>query len=272
MTAVGNISNFTTVDSAPDATWFIDFMDLANSLPQYGRIRSDLAEGLGHDLCGRTILEVGCGTGDDARELSHLVGPAGKVVITDPSDTMLQEARRRGSGRDLPVEYRSADLRALPFADASFDGARAKLVLMHCDDIEAGLDELVRVLRTGGRLSAYDYDFDTMVIDHPDRDATREVIRAFSDGHRNNWSGRQLARRYRERGMRDIVVRPHTVVMPFHFFEKMTAGRLASAQAAGSLALSREELAAWWLPLAEAQSRGTFFASFAGFVVSGARA
>jgi ubiquinone/menaquinone biosynthesis C-methylase UbiE len=266
MSATGNIGNFTTVDHAPDASWFIDFMDIANALPEYRGMKDDLAATLG-DLNGKTVLEVGCGTGDDAREIAELVGPAGRVIATDLSETMVAEARRRSAGSGLPVEFRIADLSGLDFPDGSFDGARAKLVLMHCADIETALDELVRVIRPGGRIAVFDYDFDTTIVDHPDVAATREVLRCFSDGHRNNWSGRQLFHRMKARDLTEVTVSPHTVVMPFEFFRTLAAGRLRSAQEEGQLALTGEQLSDWWQPLLAAQERDRFFASFTGFVV-----
>jgi ubiquinone/menaquinone biosynthesis C-methylase UbiE len=266
MTATGNIGNFTTVDRAPDAAWFIDFMDLANALPEYRGINEDLATALG-DLAGKSVLEVGCGTGDDAREVAALVGPTGKVVGTDLSGTMIDEARRRSAGSDLPIDFRIADLAGLDFPDGTFDGAWAKLVLMHTVDIETALDELVRVLRPGGRIAVFDIDFETTIVDHPDVAVTREVMRCYSDGPRNNWSGRQLYRRMKERNLTDVTVSPTTVVMPFDFFHTLVAGRLKSAQESGRLTLTDTQLSDWWLPLSAAHDEGQFFSSFTGFAV-----
>lgn len=266
MTAKGNIKNFTTVDGAPDASWFIDFMDAANAQPEYRDINADLVAALG-DLAGKTVLEVGCGTGDDSREIAGLVAPTGKVVGTDLSATMIDEARRRSAGSDLPIDFRIADLAGLDFPDDTFDGAWAKLVLMHCVDIETALDELVRVLRPGGRIAVFDIDFDTTIVDHPDMAATREVLRCYADGPRNNWSGRQLYRRMKKRNLADVTVSPTTVVMSFDFFQTLVAGRLKSAQESGQLALTDTQLSNWWQPLAAAHDEGHFFSSFTGFAV-----
>ncbi|RKR90372.1 methyltransferase family protein [Micromonospora pisi] len=265
-----DVAQFTVVDGAPDSAWFINFMDVANALPEYAKIRRTLADGLG-DLHGRNILDVGCGTGDDARELAEMVGPGGQVTGTDVSAAMVDEAQRRSAGSALPVTFRVDDVRNLAAADGTFDAVRAKLVLMHCADIDAAARELVRVTRSGGRIAVFDYDFDLTTVDHPDRDTTRELVRFCSDSHPNNWSGRQLARRFLDLGLRDITVVPHTVVMPLSFFQISVGNRLASAQADGSLGMSATELAAWWAPLHEAESQGRFFASLTGFAVSATR-
>ncbi|MFF3333456.1 methyltransferase domain-containing protein [Streptomyces sp. NPDC002888] len=269
-TTTGNVTHFTTVDGAPDASWFIDFMDVANALPEYRRIRQTLADQLG-DLNGKSVLDVGCGTGDDARELAALVGADGKVVGTDLSGAMIEEARRRGGGAALPVEFRTADAGGLAFADGAFDAARAKLVLMHCADIETAAAELLRVVRPGGRIAVFDYDFETTTVDHPDVSATREVVRCCADGHGNKWSGRQLARRFLDLGAREVSVTPHTVVMPLAFFRRSVGGRLAAAQADGKLAMTAPQLDAWWQTLAEADAGGRFFASLTGFALGATR-
>lgn len=269
-TRTGNVVQFTTVDQAPDSAWFIDFMDLANADPEYARIRRTLSDGLA-PLSGQKILDVGCGTGDDARELAERVGPDGLVVGTDVSDAMVAEARRRAGGSRLPVEFKRDDVRDLAFPDATFDGVRAKLVLMHCADVPAAAREMLRVTRPGGRVAVFDYDFETTTVDHPDERITRQIVRCCADGHENRWSGRQLRRRFLDLGLRDLRVRAHTVIMPLSFFRTSVGGRLAAAQADGSLALTAEQLAGWWRTLAEAEARGRFFASLTGFAVTGTR-
>jgi len=271
MTATtGNVAQFTTVDRASDAAWFSTFMDTANALAEYARIRQTLADHLG-DLLHKTVLDAGCGNGEDVFELAALVGRYGRVVGTDISEAMVAEARRRAEGRDVPVAFRVDDVRRLSFDDETFSATRAKLVLMHLPDIGTAMAELVRVTRRGGRIAVFDYDFDTTTVDHPDQAVTREIVRCGSDGHPNNWAGRQMTRRFLELGLTDVRVTPHTVVMPFSFFHTSVGGRLATAQRDGTLGMSAGQLADWWRPLAEADARGRFFASLTGFAVSGTR-
>ena len=47
---------------------------------------------------GRRVLDVGCGTGDDVREMAGLVGAAGLVVGIDNSQAMIAVARQRTTG------------------------------------------------------------------------------------------------------------------------------------------------------------------------------
>jgi hypothetical protein len=54
------------------------------------------------------------------------------------------------------------------------------------------LAEMVRVTRGRGRIVVFDFDWDTLVIDHPDKETTRTFVQSHPDSIRNGWIGRQL--------------------------------------------------------------------------------
>ena len=95
---------------------------------------------------GDRVLDACCGTGDLA--LADLHAGAARVTGLDFSERMLERARAKSS----EVEWVQGDALALPFADGSFDGATVGFGVRNLDDLEAGLRELRRVLRQGGRL------------------------------------------------------------------------------------------------------------------------
>lgn len=101
---------------------------------------------------GMRVLEVGCGTGAlwaDNRERL----PSGlRLTLTDLSEGMLEEARRRLPG--LEARFERADVQHLPYEDASFDLVIANHMLYHVPDLAAALDELARVVRPAGALVA----------------------------------------------------------------------------------------------------------------------
>jgi SAM-dependent methyltransferase len=94
----------------------------------------------------RRVLEVGCGRGELAARMRAEL--AAEVVALDQSERMVELTRARG------IDAVVGDVQALPFADGSFDCAVAAWMLYHVDDLDAGLRELARVLRPGGRLVA----------------------------------------------------------------------------------------------------------------------
>jgi demethylmenaquinone methyltransferase / 2-methoxy-6-polyprenyl-1,4-benzoquinol methylase len=91
---------------------------------------------------------VACGTGDLALELARRVGPAGRVVGSDFSEPMLEQARRKSPA----VEWQWANALALPYADGHFDAATVGFGARNFSDLDRGLAEMVRVVRSGGRV------------------------------------------------------------------------------------------------------------------------
>jgi ubiquinone/menaquinone biosynthesis C-methylase UbiE len=205
-----DVTLFTDVDRTGDADFFVRFLDRGNSLPDIIRSKPLILDGL-RLRDGQHVADVGWGMGADVLEIARRVGPAGSVVGVDASETMILEARRRAEALNLPVSFHVGDAQALRFDDATFDACRSERMLMHVPDAEAALTEMVRVTKPGGRISIFDFDWDTFVIDSSDKPTTRAVVHAFSDGIRNGWIGRQLPRLLRERGMSDINVVGHPV-------------------------------------------------------------
>jgi demethylmenaquinone methyltransferase / 2-methoxy-6-polyprenyl-1,4-benzoquinol methylase len=94
---------------------------------------------------GDRVLDACCGTGDLAVEAERA---GGRVTGIDFSERMLERARRKST----TVEWVSGDMLALPFADGSFDAVTVGFGIRNVADLGAGLGELARVLRPGGRL------------------------------------------------------------------------------------------------------------------------
>ena len=94
---------------------------------------------------GDRVLDACCGTGDLAIAAQRA---GGRVTGLDFSEPMLERARAK-SGE---VEWIQGDALALPFADGSFDAATVGFGVRNLEDLEAGLRELRRVLRPGGRV------------------------------------------------------------------------------------------------------------------------
>jgi demethylmenaquinone methyltransferase/2-methoxy-6-polyprenyl-1,4-benzoquinol methylase len=95
---------------------------------------------------GDRVLDACCGTGDLALAAARR---GGRVTGLDFSERMLERARRKGP----QLEWVRGDLLDLPFEAASFDAATVGFGVRNVADLRAGLGELRRVLRPGGRLA-----------------------------------------------------------------------------------------------------------------------
>lgn len=103
---------------------------------------------------GALALDLGTGTGDMALELVRR--GARRVVAADLSPLMLAEAGRKASAKGAPAAFVVADGLRLPFPDGTFDVVTNAFLLRNLADLPAGLAEIVRVLRPGGRLACLD--------------------------------------------------------------------------------------------------------------------
>jgi demethylmenaquinone methyltransferase/2-methoxy-6-polyprenyl-1,4-benzoquinol methylase len=105
-------------------------------------------------------LDLCCGTGDMAFALQGQAGrsPA-QVVGADFSHAMLQRAATKSAGRGgtNPPEWIEADALNLPFPDAHFDLVTSAFGFRNLADYDAGLREIVRVLRPGGECGILDF-------------------------------------------------------------------------------------------------------------------
>jgi ubiquinone/menaquinone biosynthesis C-methylase UbiE len=105
---------------------------------------------------GARWLDVGCGNGAFTEEVVAGYAPAA-VTAVDPSEGQLAFARTR-PGTEM-VDFRTAGAQELPFTSESFDLAIMALVISFVPDPPKAVIEMSRVVRPGGVVAAYMWDF-----------------------------------------------------------------------------------------------------------------
>ena len=115
-----------------------------------------ILEGL--DLAGRTVLDVGCGSGGITLALARDFG-AGRVIGLDVEAPVCAKARARVAAAGLVerIEIREVTPGPFPLADASVDVVFSKDSIVHIPDKAALAREAFRVLRPGGWFAASDW-------------------------------------------------------------------------------------------------------------------
>jgi len=221
---------------------------------------------------GERLLEVGSGSGIICRMLAPRLQPGGQIIGVDISPEMTAEAQKyaRAEGIDSGITFETCRAESLPYPNACFDSAIAARLLLHADEPENVLRAMKRVVKPGGRVIVMDWDFDTVTVDHPDRDFTRHLLNWRSDHHGgNNWSGRQLWRRMREAGFHDLSEHPWVSVVHDED-DGLTQSLWRAAQVACEAgAISSVEQNDWVNELKNRIHAGTFFASIVYFIVMG---
>lgn len=102
---------------------------------------------------GDAVLDAGCGTGRALPALRAAVGARGTVLGADLTPEMLDEAVRAGRHRDAQLLL--TDAAELPLRAGSLDAVFAAGLIGHLPHPAAGLRELARVVRPGGRLALF---------------------------------------------------------------------------------------------------------------------
>ena len=217
-------------------------LDAADRLPGAGELRS-----LSYDLLrpgsGKSVVDVGCGTG---RAVAELAERGVQAVGVDPSERMIAVAR----GRWPEEDFRIAGAYELPLADASVDGYRADKVFHELAEPERALAEARRVLSSSGRIVLVGQDWDAFVIDSDDPALTRAIVHARSA----LIAGPRAARRYRnlllDAGFGDVEVEVHTGVFTGPTMLPLLTELAAGARSTGTI--THEQTDTW---IAEQRAR-----------------
>jgi SAM-dependent methyltransferase len=103
---------------------------------------------------GVRVLDLASGVGDPAIPIAEAIGAAGHVTGTDVGPGMIAFAAELAKARNLRnIEFRVADVEALPFPDNSFDVVSSRFGVMFFVDQAKAFRECLRVLKPGGRVS-----------------------------------------------------------------------------------------------------------------------
>ena len=160
------------------------------------------------------VLEAGCGVGAQTKIIAAK-NPDSNFISVDISEDSLNEALKLIKSLFIKnVEFKQADLYNLPFKDAIFDSAIVCLVLEHLHDPVKALNELKRVLKTGGTLIAIEGDHGSALF-YPDSKYAHSAIECQiqlqkqSGGNSN--IGRELYPLFKSIGLSDVVISPRMI-------------------------------------------------------------
>jgi demethylmenaquinone methyltransferase / 2-methoxy-6-polyprenyl-1,4-benzoquinol methylase len=126
---------------------FYDVMNTVMTAGLHHRWRARAAD-LAALGAGDSALDVACGTGDLAIELSRRVGADGEVIGSDFAQEMLERARAKAPA----LQWDLGNALDLPYASNRFDAATVGFGARNFSDLDRGLAEMARVVKPGGRV------------------------------------------------------------------------------------------------------------------------
>lgn len=112
--------------------------------------------------CTDEILEIGCGDGQLWRCSGSDLPKASKIILSDISEGMINDARENLKKLEDKVQFQIIDCCELPYKDESFDIVIANHMLFYVKDRERAFSEIKRVLKTGGYFYCSTYGFGHM--------------------------------------------------------------------------------------------------------------
>ncbi len=224
---------------------------------------------------GQQVLDVGCGPASDTIELGKLVGPEGRVVGVDYDQAMVDEAdnRARESGAGAWVKHQQADASVLPFESNTFDSCRSERLFQHLLDPALTVAELVRVIKSGGRVVLLDTDWGSNSTDTHETDIERRLARVHADMAANNgYAGRQLYRLLIKQGLVDVRVEVSANwSTSYAFVRKATLLPEVERIALETGIVTEDDVQRLRLDLERADAEGVFFACVNQMIVVGTK-
>ena len=135
------------VKQRQQATWDSgDYAVVGTTLQIVGETLAEAAD----VRSGERVLDVAAGNGNASLAAARRFAD---VTSTDYVPALLDKGAARAAAEGLDVTFQVADVEDLPFADASFDVVLSTFGAMFAPDHQRTADEMLRVLRPGGRLA-----------------------------------------------------------------------------------------------------------------------
>lgn len=253
------------MDSHEDPRSWIRCLDILHKEPFYIAYKARVVELL-HPRPGHTYLEIGAGTGDDAQAVAKAAQAT--VVAFDHSRTMMSEAARRGLATCV-VGCASQ----LPFARATFDGCWSDRTFQHLLDPVRALSEIVRVMKPAGRIVVVDPDYDTQVMEFPNQETARRVLRYRAEhGLRNGALAHHMPAMFSGAGLCQVTVEAMTLVVRDPTAVDNVMGLRSWARSAQSIGyLSEENATRSEILFDETVAKGHFMYAVTFFLAAGVK-
>jgi len=231
--------------------------------PRFVQMRAAYLDSMDLAKVGR-FLDLGCGTGVDARAAAQRPEFGGTAVGVDLSAALIDAGRRFAAEEGVAdrVELRVGDAHATGLPDASFDAVVAHTLVSHVKDPLAVLREAARLVKPGGSVVIFDADFASLSFAHPDvalAEAMEKALLAAVVAQPRVM--RDLPRLLKQSGLETVAVQQHIVADIGTGSYYLNFAETYAPLVASLGLLPQEQVDAWLAEQRRAVAEGRFFAS-----------
>lgn len=209
---------FRNVDFVSNPNYLFDFLDYVNQLDTVKSCQQKMRNLLQLETGDHILLDVGCGLGHETQQIAQILRHGSRVIGLDYSEEIIKEAKKRTEELNLFIEFYQGDVHSLPFTDNYFDGCRAERVFMYLNNPQQALNEMIRVVRPGGKIVIYDFYHDACVINSDNQALNRKLVQFSSDNFPHGSIGVKLPGLFEDLGLIDINVIPHSFLGSYEIY------------------------------------------------------
>lgn len=181
-------------------------------MESYGPGTERLLDSL-NSIDGKSVADVGCGTGLVSASFAKRVGATGKVVGIDSAPDTLAIARKMNDATNIKgIEWHIGDAYATGLADNTYDVVYCRLLLLHLKEPARAVAEMRRIAKPGGLVICEDLatiNTQTYPIDSPIK-TIQERIKNMAAKQGTDWDiGLALPSLFKSLGLTDIKISTH---------------------------------------------------------------
>lgn len=195
---------------------------------------------------GESVLDIGIGPGLLTFDLADAVGKTGSLLGIDTSEAMVEMTQQRCAEQSW-ARFEVADACSLPCHNDEIDCAVSTQVYEYVADIPKALEELLRVLRPGGRALILDTDYDSLVLRTESSELTARILSAWDEHFVHRGLPRELSGHLRRAGFaidsRSVLPLLNADYHPDTFSYGLV--RVMASFAAGRQGIGADETRAW---------------------------
>lgn len=164
-------------------------------------------------VTGGSIVDLGCGSGNDVIAMAKAFGEKIKVIGIDHDENMLQQGKTQAKGMSN-VEFILSEAFPLPFASESISGLRAERLVQHLKNSETVISDIKRVLVSEAPLVIVETDWHSLSFYTEFTEAQKKLNAYLTDVKVNNgFAARKLTAYLQNMGFRKLALSIHPFVI-----------------------------------------------------------